>query len=47
MTDDLWYNNLDDFYIVGTPSLVEIINWTVYNYYLGESEILEYIEFAK
>ena len=40
-------NNLEDFYIVGTPSLLEFKESTVSNYYLGESEILEYIRSAK
>lgn len=43
----LGVNSLDDFYIVGTPSLLEIDHREVVNYYLGEQEILQYIERAK
>ena len=38
---------LHNFYIVGTPSLVLFTNNTITEYYLGETEILEYISFAK
>ena len=40
-------NMIEEFFIVGTPSLIEFINKTVTNYYLGEAEILEYITGAK
>lgn len=40
-------NNLDNFYILGTPSLFTIDYHKITNYYLGEQEILEYIKTAK
>ena len=40
-------DNITDFYIVGTPSLIRFIDHKVDEYYLGEKEILEYISGAK
>jgi len=37
-------NNIDDFFIPGTPFLVEISNWNVTNYYIGVSAIRLYIQ---
>ena len=36
--------NIDDFYIVGTPTLVEITNWMVTNLYVGADNIKLYIQ---
>ena len=40
-------DNITDFYIVGTPSLIRFIDHKVDEYFLGEKEILEYISVAK
>ena len=36
-------NNIDDFYIFGTPFLVRIQNYTVSEYYAGTTAILNFI----
>ena len=36
-------NNIDDFYIFGTPFLVRIQNYTVSKYYAGTTTILNFI----
>ena len=36
-------NNIDDFYIFGTPFLVELFEHTVIEYYAGTNAILNYI----
>ncbi len=36
-------NNIDDFYIFGTPFLVCLLEHQVYEYYVGASEIKEYV----
>ena len=36
-------NNIDDFYIFGTPFLVELFEYTVIEYYAGTNAILNYI----
>ena len=36
-------DNIDDFFIYGTPSLCEIFSHKVESYYVGEKEILNYL----
>ena len=36
-------NNIDDFYIFGTPFLAEIFEYSVADYYAGTNAILNYI----
>ena len=36
-------NNIDDFYIFGTPFLIEFNFQTVTNYYVGKDDILSFI----
>ena len=36
-------NNINDFYIFGTPFLVRLLEHQVYEYYVGASEIKEYV----
>ena len=42
--DIIGINKIDDFYILGTPSLVEITNSTVSNNYAGLSSIKSYLQ---
>ena len=41
--DLIGINNIDDFYIFGTPFLIEITNREISNYYAGQAQILEFI----
>lgn len=36
-------DNIEDFYVPGTPFLVEFTNWTITNYYLGEEAVRTYV----
>ena len=37
-------DNLEDFYVPGTPFLAEFTSWTITNYYFGESAVRNYIK---
>ena len=37
-------DNIEDFYIPGTPFLVELINWSITNYYFGAESIKMYVK---
>ena len=41
--DLIGINNIDDFYIFGTPFMTEIKEGAIYNYYAGKEEILGFI----
>ena len=43
LSDLTGIDKIEDFYIFGTPFLVNIKNWTVTYYYSGEKAIREYI----
>lgn len=46
VTDLTGIDSIDDFYIFGTPFLINLENHTISNYYGGTKQILEYIEKA-
>ena len=43
MSDLVGIDSIDDFYIFGTPFLINVKNWSINYYYFGSNAIKEYI----